>query len=156
MSTPQQRLQSSFSIFCQASMRTANLLRIGMLTFPTLALTNEVYIYVDYESRYNATVNGKLLPTDGGESVVSFHDWNGFLPACTGPDDTALITLDKTGSGCKDLHPIAGITSVHFDAGHNDSRPLNISMPEYNLTVCTQAHVGFDRADTTVQHECDG
>ena len=123
-------------------MRTTNLFRFGILAFPTLALTSLVYIYVDHDSRYGAKVTGKLDP--GGEtSDSSFEDY-GYKETCT--NGTDLLTRKIIGTECRDLHTYmyAYITTIIFDAGHSESRHYNISMPEYDLSVCTKAHVGHD------------
>jgi hypothetical protein len=146
------RLQSSFCINRQANMRTTNLFRFGILSFPTLALTYQVYIYVEHESRYGAKITGKMQP-EGGTIDVSFND-QGYTDTCS--NGTYLLTLDHTGTECRDLQTYARMTTVYFDAGHSDSRHFNISMPGYDLSVCTKAHVGHDRADTAVQHDRNG
>jgi hypothetical protein len=75
------RLQSSFCINRQANMRTTNLFRFGILAFPTLVLTYQVYIYVEHGSRYDAKITGKLHP-NGETSNISFGD-QGFTESCT-------------------------------------------------------------------------
>lgn len=133
-------------------MRTTNLFRFGIIAFPTLALTYQVYIYVEYESRYGAKVTGKLNP-DGETSHTSFDD-HSYLDLCS--NSTNFLTFNHTGTECRDLHTYAGIATINFDAGHSDPRHLDISMPGYDLSVRTKAHAGHERADTAVQHGGEG
>ena len=121
-------------------MRTTNLFRFGILAFPTLVLTYQVNIYVEYESRFGAKVSGQLY-LERKTYDKSFSD-HGFTSSCT--NGTSFLTLNHTGSECKDLHTYAGITTVIFEAGHSDSRPFDISMPGYDLSVCTKAHMDHD------------
>ena len=117
-----------------------NLFQIGMLAFPTFAQFSSVYIYVEHESKYGAKLTGKLQP-DSETVDTSFNDY-GYTDTC--PNGTQLLTLNDTGTECRDRHTYARLTTVLFDARHSDSRQLNISMPGYDLSVCTKAHVGHD------------
>jgi hypothetical protein len=121
-------------------MRTTNLFRFGILAFPTLALTQSLHIYVGYESRYGAKVTGKMQPDDGTIDV-SFGD-QGFAESCS--NGTSLLTSNLTGTECRDLQTYAGMATVIFDPGRSDSRPFDISMPGYDLSVCTKAHAGHN------------
>jgi hypothetical protein len=136
-------------INCQANMRTTNLFRFGILAFPTLALTSLVYIYVDNETRDGAKVTGKLDPE--GETLDTFFGDQSYFKLCS--NSTNFLTFNSTG---RDLQTFAGIATIIFDAGHSDPRHLDISMPGYDLSVRTKAHVGHNRADTAVQHDGEG
>jgi hypothetical protein len=115
-------------------MRTTNLFQFGILALPTLALTYQVYIYVEYESRHGAKLSGQLYP-DGRTHNKSFSN-PGFVDSCS--NSTSFLTLNRTGTECRDLHSYAGIATVIFEAGHSDSRHFDISMPGYDLSVCTR------------------
>jgi hypothetical protein len=117
-----------------------NLFQIGMLAFPTLAQTSTVFIHVEYESGYDAKLTGKLW-SNGETSDISVGDQSLFDSCSNG---TKFLTLNGDGTECKDLRTYAGLAPIYFDAVDRDSRHLNISMPGYDLSVCTKAHVGHN------------
>jgi hypothetical protein len=140
VSSEHQCPKPTYCINRQANMRTMNLFQIGMLAFPSLAQTSIVYIHVEYKSKYDAKLTGKLWP-NGETSDISVGDQSLFDSCSNG---TNFLTLNGIGTECKDLRTYAGLAPIYFDAADSDSQHLNISMPGYDLSVCTKAHVGHN------------
>ena len=113
-----------------------------MLAFLILALGIDVNIYVDYKSRIDAKVRGKLRSNAEKTDTFFGDPVYGFRNACS--DGTTLLILDYDGTECRGLPTFAGITTFHFDAGivgQNETRDAQISVDGYDLSVCTDARV---------------